>query len=126
MKKILIVDDEEDILELVRYNLSREGFSVACAATEPVAPPAPVMLAGRSPPWRRLRARRPTVSERCAMAWRATWREGQRNASASRHPAVDQHAVHASSHRPMDRASLALPFWPAWPPTSRHDLFWAV
>jgi hypothetical protein len=34
-------------------------------------------------------------------------REGQRNASASRHPAVDQHAVHASSHRPMDRATLA-------------------
>ena len=34
-------------------------------------------------------------------------REGQRNASASRHPAVDQHAVHASSHRPMDRATLS-------------------
>ena len=30
---ILVVDDEEDILELVRYNLSREGFSVTCAAT---------------------------------------------------------------------------------------------
>ena len=35
-------------------------------------------------------------------------REDQRNASASRHPAVDQHAVHASSRRPMDRATLAL------------------
>ncbi|MBI9086983.1 MAG: response regulator transcription factor [Desulfobacterales bacterium] len=27
-EKILVVDDEEDILELVRYNLSREGFAV--------------------------------------------------------------------------------------------------
>jgi two-component system, OmpR family, alkaline phosphatase synthesis response regulator PhoP len=31
--KILIVDDEEDLLELVRYNLSGEGFSVTCAVT---------------------------------------------------------------------------------------------
>lgn len=30
---ILIVDDEQDILELVRYNLSREGYSVICAET---------------------------------------------------------------------------------------------
>lgn len=30
---ILVVDDEEDILELVRFNLSREGYSVTCAAT---------------------------------------------------------------------------------------------
>ena len=30
---ILVVDDEEDILELVRYNLAREGYQVACAAT---------------------------------------------------------------------------------------------
>jgi DNA-binding response OmpR family regulator len=30
---ILVVDDEEDILELVRYNLSREGFPVLCATT---------------------------------------------------------------------------------------------
>ncbi|MGD9365550.1 MAG: response regulator [Desulfobacteraceae bacterium] len=30
---ILVVDDEEDILELVRFNLSREGFSIICAAT---------------------------------------------------------------------------------------------
>jgi two-component system phosphate regulon response regulator PhoB len=30
---ILVVDDEEDILELVRYNLSREGYQVICAAT---------------------------------------------------------------------------------------------
>lgn len=27
-EKILVVDDEEDILELVRYNLSREGYQV--------------------------------------------------------------------------------------------------
>jgi len=30
-EKILVVDDEEDILELVRYNLTKEGFQVACA-----------------------------------------------------------------------------------------------
>lgn len=29
--KILVVDDEEDILELVRYNLKREGYDVICA-----------------------------------------------------------------------------------------------
>ena len=28
-----MVDDEEDILELVRYNLDREGYRVTCAAT---------------------------------------------------------------------------------------------
>lgn len=32
-KTILVVDDEEDILELVRYHLNREGFGVACAET---------------------------------------------------------------------------------------------
>lgn len=32
-EKILVVDDEEDILELVRYNLSREGYDVICAST---------------------------------------------------------------------------------------------
>ncbi|MFH1580584.1 MAG: response regulator [Pseudomonadota bacterium] len=31
--KILVVDDEEDILELVRYNLAREGYKVVCAAS---------------------------------------------------------------------------------------------
>jgi two-component system, OmpR family, alkaline phosphatase synthesis response regulator PhoP len=31
--KILVVDDEEDILELLRFNLSREGFQVLCAAS---------------------------------------------------------------------------------------------
>jgi two-component system alkaline phosphatase synthesis response regulator PhoP len=31
-KKILVVDDEEDILELVRYNLAREGFKILCAS----------------------------------------------------------------------------------------------
>lgn len=29
--KILVVDDEEDILELVKYNLEREGFQVRCS-----------------------------------------------------------------------------------------------
>ena len=32
-EKILIVDDEEDILELLRFNLSRDGYQVSCAAT---------------------------------------------------------------------------------------------
>jgi two-component system phosphate regulon response regulator PhoB len=31
--KILVVDDEEDILELVRYNLSREGYQVTGSLT---------------------------------------------------------------------------------------------
>jgi two-component system phosphate regulon response regulator PhoB len=30
---VLIVDDEEDICELVEYNLSKEGYQVLCAAT---------------------------------------------------------------------------------------------
>jgi len=32
-ERILVVDDEEDILELVRYNLAGEGFEVICADT---------------------------------------------------------------------------------------------
>ena len=32
-EKILVVDDEEDLLELLRYNLSREGYGVICAST---------------------------------------------------------------------------------------------
>jgi two-component system phosphate regulon response regulator PhoB len=32
-EKILVVDDEEDILELLDYNLSREGFAVVRAAS---------------------------------------------------------------------------------------------
>jgi two-component system phosphate regulon response regulator PhoB len=31
--QILVVDDEEDLLELVRYNLTREGYRVSCVAT---------------------------------------------------------------------------------------------
>jgi two-component system, OmpR family, alkaline phosphatase synthesis response regulator PhoP len=30
---ILVVDDEEDILEIIRYNLSRDGYEVTCAAS---------------------------------------------------------------------------------------------
>ena len=30
---ILVVDDEEDLLELVRYNLLKEGYRVTCVAT---------------------------------------------------------------------------------------------
>jgi two-component system alkaline phosphatase synthesis response regulator PhoP len=32
-ENILVVDDEEDILELLKYNLSREGYKVSCAAS---------------------------------------------------------------------------------------------
>lgn len=32
-ENILIVDDEEDVLELVRYNLAREGYNTHTAAT---------------------------------------------------------------------------------------------
>lgn len=32
-KPIIVVDDEEDILELIRYNLDKEGFQVVCATT---------------------------------------------------------------------------------------------
>jgi len=32
-EQILVVDDEEDILELVRFNLLKEGYQVICAAT---------------------------------------------------------------------------------------------
>ena len=28
VERILVVDDEEDLLELVRYNLSKEGYQV--------------------------------------------------------------------------------------------------
>ena len=30
-ERILVVDDEEDILELVRFNLDREGYQVICS-----------------------------------------------------------------------------------------------
>jgi two-component system phosphate regulon response regulator PhoB len=30
---ILVVEDEQDILELLRYNLSKEGYEVTCTAT---------------------------------------------------------------------------------------------
>lgn len=30
---ILVVDDEDDLLELVRYNLAKEGFEVACVSS---------------------------------------------------------------------------------------------
>lgn len=32
-ERILVVDDEEDLLELVRYNLSKEGYRVTCVAS---------------------------------------------------------------------------------------------
>ncbi|MGD9817286.1 MAG: DNA-binding response regulator, partial [Desulfomonilaceae bacterium] len=32
-EKILVVDDEEDILELVRYNLVKDGYKVTCVSS---------------------------------------------------------------------------------------------
>ncbi len=32
-ERILVVDDEEDILELVRFNLAREGYVLICATS---------------------------------------------------------------------------------------------
>ena len=32
-EKILVVDDEEDLLELVRYNLTKESYRVVCVAS---------------------------------------------------------------------------------------------
>ena len=32
-ESILAVDDEEDILELLRYNLAKEGYRVTCVAS---------------------------------------------------------------------------------------------
>ena len=32
-ESILVIDDEEDIRELIRYNLSKDGFLVTCVAT---------------------------------------------------------------------------------------------
>ena len=50
-ERILVVDDEEEILELVRYNLAKEGFAVDCAPSGEAAlarirsqPPALVVL----------------------------------------------------------------------------------
>lgn len=36
-EKILVVDDEEDILELVRYNLAKEGYRVSCVTSGELA-----------------------------------------------------------------------------------------
>ncbi len=33
LHRILVVDDEEDLLELVGYNLTKEGYEVACVAS---------------------------------------------------------------------------------------------
>ena len=55
---ILAVDDEEDLLELVRYNLIREGFDVTTALTGEEAlvtirkePPDLILLDMRLPEW---------------------------------------------------------------------------
>ena len=32
-ERILVVDDEQDLLELIRYNLSKEGYRVTCVET---------------------------------------------------------------------------------------------
>jgi two-component system phosphate regulon response regulator PhoB len=36
-ERILVVDDEEDLLELIHYNLSNEGYQVRCVATGEMA-----------------------------------------------------------------------------------------
>jgi two-component system alkaline phosphatase synthesis response regulator PhoP len=36
-QKVLVVDDEEDILELVRYNLIKEGYQVVCVTSGELA-----------------------------------------------------------------------------------------
>ena len=33
--RILLIDDEDDILEFIRYNLTKAGYEVYTAATEP-------------------------------------------------------------------------------------------
>jgi two-component system, OmpR family, alkaline phosphatase synthesis response regulator PhoP len=48
-KRILVVDDEEDIVELIRYNLSKEGFEVIPArngkeALEKASPPPDLVI----------------------------------------------------------------------------------
>ena len=45
-ERILVVDDEEDILELVKFNLSREGYDVVIAASGEKA----IDLARKAPP----------------------------------------------------------------------------
>jgi two-component system alkaline phosphatase synthesis response regulator PhoP len=36
-ERILVVDDEEDLLELIRYNLFKEGYQVRCVSTGELA-----------------------------------------------------------------------------------------
>ncbi len=36
-QRILVVDDEEDLLELMRYNLGKEGYQVRCLSTGQIA-----------------------------------------------------------------------------------------
>jgi two-component system, OmpR family, alkaline phosphatase synthesis response regulator PhoP len=36
-ERILVVDDEEDLLELIRYNLRKEGYAVECVSTGELA-----------------------------------------------------------------------------------------
>jgi two-component system phosphate regulon response regulator PhoB len=45
-EKILVVDDEEDILELVRYNLTKEGYRAQCVQSGEQA----LVKAGEDPP----------------------------------------------------------------------------
>ncbi|MFM1902306.1 MAG: DNA-binding response regulator [Planctomycetota bacterium] len=44
--RILVVDDEDDLLELVRYNLTKEGYEVACVGSGEEA----LTAARRDPP----------------------------------------------------------------------------
>jgi two-component system phosphate regulon response regulator PhoB len=44
--RVLVVDDEDDLLELVRYNLSKEGYAVECVGSGEEA----LVAARREPP----------------------------------------------------------------------------
>jgi two-component system alkaline phosphatase synthesis response regulator PhoP len=44
--RVLVVDDEEDLLELVRYNLAKDGYQVECVASGELA----LKSARRQPP----------------------------------------------------------------------------
>src|ERR1700686_5376961 len=36
-ERVLVVDEEEDLLELIRYNLTKEGYQVQCVSTGEMA-----------------------------------------------------------------------------------------
>ncbi len=69
--RILLVEDEKDLLELLRFNLEREGLEVATATSGAAALTA---RSGRRPTW--------CCSIGCCRAWRG-WRSAGRSRSGS-------------------------------------------